>query len=286
MPHKQNPFSLYDFLGYLLPGAALILIILIILDQSDSSHPIKIIKEQKDTYLIPSALIASYILGHILGIASSITIEPSYLRREGYPSRSILGLKNQDEKAKTSWTRPFDKFFDLHSLAAKNFVRLLESSKKEETLAPALAHKIKEKIQIFLKDEYDHYEKDSLSKGYFHTIYHYCVENTPNHLPKIQNYVALYGLMRNTALVALISLWATIISSIKNVALALLNNQEIVLSPQKTIIAALSLSAFIILYRGFTKFYKRYSLEVIMAFSTSYKPEKKQYHSFKKKLTN
>ncbi len=287
MPYKQNPFSLYDFLGYLLPGALLISTILVALGQTDNHDILIQIKQTKDTYLIPLALITSYIAGHILGIISSITIESSHLRRKGYPSKSILNIEDnsQTESETRNFPRLMDTFFDAHTYLAHNIMRIFQSSRKENKIDAALTEKIKEKISNFFKEEYNYNQTDIIEKEHFHAIYHFCVENTPNHLPKIQNYVALYGLMRNTALAAIVPFWIVVTTSMIELYNAAQQDLSVSFSHSKSAIAILSLFTFSILYYGFTKFYRRFSLEVIMAFSTCYKPEKKSHLSLKNKIS-
>lgn len=287
MPYKQNPFSLYDFLGYLLPGALLISTILVALGQTENHDILIKIKQTKDTHLIPLALITSYITGHILGIISSITIESSHLRRNGYPSKSILNIEenSQTEVETNSFPRLMDIFFDAHTHLAHNIMRIFQSSRKDNKIDAALTEKIKEKIKRFFKEEYNYIQADIIEKEHFHAIYHFCVENTPNHLPKIQNYVALYGLMRNTALAAIVPFWIVVTTSMIELYTAIQHDLSISFSHSKAAIALISLLTFSILYYGFTKFYRRFSLEVIMAFSTCYKPEKKSHLSLKNKIS-
>ena len=72
---NQNPFSLYDFLGYFIPGA-LLLFMLSCIDWSQSGLAYLTIIENKiggNNYL--SFVICSYIVGHLTSFLSSVTIE-------------------------------------------------------------------------------------------------------------------------------------------------------------------------------------------------------------------
>tara|TARA_Y100001949_G_scaffold121613_1_gene103430 strand:+ start:1344 stop:1601 length:258 start_codon:yes stop_codon:yes gene_type:complete len=80
--------------------------------------------------------------------------------------------------------------------------------------------------------------------------------------------------MRNTALAAIVPFWIVVTTSMIESYNAAQQNVSVTFSHSKAAIAILSFFAFSILYYGFTKFYRRFSLEVIMAFSTCYKPEK------------
>lgn len=88
MKLSQNPFSLYDFLGYLVPGMFLILFYINLsaydsslgLEQFLNSQPIS----ELQNYV--GFVVASYLLGHALAILSSYSIERYALWKYGYPS--------------------------------------------------------------------------------------------------------------------------------------------------------------------------------------------------------
>lgn len=90
---KQNPFSLYDFLGYFIPGALFIhLISLINLSEkveikiSDFFKSNNNIEIDKILFLI----IISYAVGHLINFISSVTIEKYAIWKYGYPSKFLL----------------------------------------------------------------------------------------------------------------------------------------------------------------------------------------------------
>jgi hypothetical protein len=94
----------------------------------------------------------------------------------------------------------------------------------------------------------------------FRLIYHYCVEKTPSHLPKMQNYVALYGFTRTIALVFNILTWIILFQGI-------LSHQPII----NVIGLSFTFSMItFILYIDFNKFYRKFSLEAIMAMTANY----------------
>jgi hypothetical protein len=96
MNSKQNPFSLYDFLGYLLPGALCIYLVVlgypvfgISLAALPTPHPS--LFKHPDGY-IPFIIVA-YVIGHSLSFISSLTVERYTIWAYGYPSRFLLNIR-------------------------------------------------------------------------------------------------------------------------------------------------------------------------------------------------
>ena len=69
---------------------------------------------------------------------------------------------------------------------------------------------IKAKVESLIKNigQIPNPNKYSLEKDhdFFRFVYHYAVEHAQNHLPKMQNYVALYGFLRTISLI-FVSVW-------------------------------------------------------------------------------
>lgn len=87
----KNPFSLYDFLGYFVPGALCLYILLFLLDMSD----VKSFDEIANFHfgrvdLSIAFVIFAYITGHAINYISSITIEKYSNWMFGYPSAFLL----------------------------------------------------------------------------------------------------------------------------------------------------------------------------------------------------
>lgn len=87
----KNPFSLYDFLGYFVPGALCLYILLFLFDMSD----VKSFDEIANFHfgrvdLSIAFIIFAYITGHAINYISSITIEKYSNWMFGYPSAFLL----------------------------------------------------------------------------------------------------------------------------------------------------------------------------------------------------
>ena len=92
MDVKQNPFSIYDFLGYLIPGAVFLYGTLFIFehisplnDGAFGFNAANLSFEKPETY-VPFVLLA-YVVGHFLSFLSSITVERYSIWAHGYPSK-------------------------------------------------------------------------------------------------------------------------------------------------------------------------------------------------------
>ncbi|WP_377115398.1 hypothetical protein [Pseudoalteromonas sp. M58] len=97
--------------------------------------------------------------------------------------------------------------------------------------------------------------KRGIDGDYLRLLYHFVFENSEHHASKLQNYVALYGLTRNVSFVFILIFWASAVSMFTG---------RIGFNPMLLIALSLLSYAF---YIGFIKFYRRYSLEAIMAIS-------------------
>lgn len=262
---KQNPFSLYDFLGYLTPGAIFLYGLLFAFNHSGPfTSFISVINQylgfNKAEIYIPFILLA-YTTGHFLSFLSSITIEQYSIWAFGYPSRYLIKLK--PPKIGLHYILlsililpifvcdAIGNCIGMRSLYAKALEKPLVNVLKER-----LKHFIKEHAGIKKPGKIDW----AIKEGFFRYVYHYALENASNHLPKFQNYVALYGFMRTITLIAVIFYWGIVIHVFKET------------------LSYYYLFLFLIPYfffMSFSKLFRKFSVEVFMAFLVTY-PIKKQ----------
>ncbi|MCF8186553.1 MAG: hypothetical protein K9J28_07040 [Sulfuritalea sp.] len=275
MESKQNPFSFYDFLGYFTPGAIFLYSFILI---TPHIHSLDDISEflnshhsiDKVEQYIPFVL-SAYVIGHILSFLSSVTIEIYSIWSAGYPSKYLLKV-------------PVSKYFEIQKpkrikLTARVLLLLLLAPVTifdfilgyclklrevySKNLDPLLISLIQNKIVALLKENKVLTGKSSVSvqtDNYFRFVYHYCVENAPNHLPKMQNYVALYGFLRTLTFLSVLGFWTLTIFMFTN---------EVELTKGLGYLLFLSLCSYI-LFMAFTKFYRRFSLEAFMALTAIY----------------
>ena len=240
MPAKQNPFSLFDFLGYFIPGAFFLyaLLFLFAYIQPTLLHSDAIVRylsfEKPDIYI--PFVILSYIVGHLLSFISSITIEQYSIWQFGYPSKFLLGFpcRGYFSVEEPKYFHHFIRLIialiilpiTMHDLVCGKLFRMREFYTKslDTLLADVIKRKIKS-IAISRAKVSDPQVYDiAIEHDFFRYIYHYALENAPNHLDKMQNYVALYGFLRTIALMFVCFFWIIVLHVSK---LMLLFNKDV-----------------------------------------------------------
>jgi len=92
MTEFRNPFSLYDFLGYLLPGAFLLFGAEVLMEMGSIGFKANdIIEDYGRINAWVAFIVVAYIAGHGINYLSSITIEKYSVWMYGYPSYYLLG---------------------------------------------------------------------------------------------------------------------------------------------------------------------------------------------------
>lgn len=306
---KQNPFSIYDFLGYVFPGALSIFLIFFfyqvkypitlnnILENGVSfiSTP----KGKGGLEIIEDTLvltIIAYVVGHIVAYLSSITIEQYSQWLFGYPSFFLLNkapnwlywrIGENRISGKFQWP---NKFIDWGELLLRVLMGLFLFP---ITLCYLLFGKVlgmknyfvkplDKTLTIAIKNNEDKLARslgiEKKEGDDFHrVIYHYVYENQKNHVIKMDNYVALYGFLRALTFIMVCStLWiayANVVSSF--------NYLPHINFPTLAILF-ISILLTYICFMGFMKFYRRFTLESFMCLviDTSYKDVEKIPHSY------
>lgn len=284
---KQNPFSLYDFLGYLIPGAIFLYIstLLAIHFQGETTFDKLMVdlKLNKIEIYIPFVLLA-YVAGHFLSFISSITIERYVIWAYDYPSRFILNLqcnsywspKHKREKAVRLFVGLL--LFPIPILDLIFGRGLYLRNQFSKRLDDILTEIIKTKVISLIQEqgEYTNYNSTSLDRDhdFFRYVYHYVVQNSQSHLPKMQNYVALYGFLRTITLILIILTWVFLIQMAHQLSIKYILGCDI----ETVTFSALTFFSIASYfgYMAFMKFYRRFSLEALMALSVVYKHETKE----------
>ena len=273
---KPNPFSLYDFLGYLTPGAIFLYGFMAAYGYAEPEANIfdyvasKLDIERAEVY-IPFVL-AAYTIGHVLSFISSVTVERYSIWAFGYPSKYLLGLSHAgyyDKKMEKRCLRCVVRTVIAiilgpvslpdWLLGEKVGLRDLYAKKLDKLLITALRGKIDN-----LMSECTGKSKDygtASEHDFFRYAYHYAVEHAPNHLPKMQNYVALYGFLRTLTLLSVIFFWWLFVHAVTGT----FNFLQII------VFVSTSMTVCYVLFLAFVKFYRRFSLEALMALAVSYK---------------
>lgn len=275
MELKQNPFSFYDFLGYFTPGSLFVYFcIAVSIHSGDALFSITELEASagltKADLYIPFILVA-YTIGHVLSYVSSVTVERYAIWALGYPSKYLLGIKPdgyfsmKENKITRTVVRSLV-FLILLPITVPEIIigrafglRTLYAKKLDDLLVNLIVGKLdpllKEKGGLSNLSDYG----DAKSSNFFLFAYHYCVENSQRHFPKMQNYVALYGFLRTLTLLSVIAFW-TLAWQLSVHPFSLLQNLLLIL--------VVSLSSYIF-FIGFVKFYTRFCLEVLMALAVT-----------------
>lgn len=278
---NQNPFSLYDFLGYLIPGGFFILLMYfcgLTLDLDIVIDLTELLRGQSQIFGIlnyGSIVIISYIAGHFISITSAFFIE-KYMNKElQYPSEYLFDKLSDDKK--NVLTPSSDKQNEDTKRKIKYCiikVMLLpiipwDYATQKLCYSQSLPFQLANTTWLMIKEGYEKKFRiddkllnirTGLHDDLFRLAYHYVYEFSNQHQTKIQNYVALYGFCRNICLVFVITFWISFLTliyrAIKGGAVSYIS-----------ISTLLSFFLIYVFYVGFVKFYRRYTLEVLMAFA-------------------
>lgn len=271
---KQNPFSLYDFLGYFVPGSVFLYGLILFYSLLDDTPTFQKLLEnyfdfERIELYLPFIIIA-YLIGHILSYLSSITVERYSVWKVGYPSKYLLGhdYPKYYDVDDPKLTRIFIRTLFAIFLAPITFIDLIFSGplhlreiyakRLDEHLINIICGNVEDLVNKLSIEEYDKEIIDDEDADFFRFVYHFCVEKADAHFPKMQNYVALYGLLRTLTFIAILFFWI----SITIVLLGIIDQLfAIVLSISTGILSY-------ILFLDFMKFFRRFSLEALMALTS------------------
>jgi len=276
MQRPPNPFSLYDFLGYFIPGAiALYSLIYFFGHVHPEFTPVSVARQLFDfshpeNYL--PFVVTSYVVGHLLSYVSSITVEKYGVIQYGYPSKYLLNVPVQRYFSRRLWRKKLEwddtpRVICLILLAPIVLFDYLLGQKLAfnlrfvRPLDPILRNPALEMMRTMLANLAIVGSPNNADEDFFRYVYHYSVEHAPNHFPKMQNYVAIYGFERTITLIVVIyfwlSIWHAFFTSVK-------------WSVSLLVTVAIGLIAYLF-FMAFMKFYRRFSLEAIMAAIIVYK---------------
>ena len=259
MNPRQNPFSLYDFLGYFVPGAlGLYAGTILLAIVGDRAGCLEVPAVPAEYY--PPFILAAYALGHFLSFLSSMTVEQYAIRTYGYPSLYLLSTE-PGERPTGSRARLLRLVLWPVSILDVIVGRGLRLRRRYiANLDPLLREVVSDSVSHLLFrliPERDDAQGAVAGNDYFRLLYHWALENCDAHVPKMQNYVALYGFLRTMCFLLVVIAWAFVASAV---------------AQQSVIFCLLGLTASVVAYvffMAFNKFYRRFSLEVFMAVCAS-----------------
>ncbi|MFP7325645.1 hypothetical protein [Serratia marcescens] len=264
---KQNPFSFYDFLGYLIPGA----LFLYTLYFGGEHYKWGLATEARG-YLAKNnnslgellnflpLVILSYVIGHFLALVSSFLVEKYSNCNNGFPSQYLISDSGNGYFHKANSCSKIGRVMLWIAILPISLPDLIthrkfrQNKKMDDRLRPVVFKFCLDILRDkFRMDTSDMDDSTGVDGDSFRLIYHYSFENSDSHASKLQNYVALYGFTRNIAMIFVIVFWVLIFLKLKlGIGIGYIP------------IATSIILAFVF-YKGFVKFYKRYTLEAMMA---------------------
>ncbi|WP_319229856.1 hypothetical protein [Draconibacterium orientale] len=268
---NQNPFNLYDFLGYLIPGILFLnLFKLTGFYEVDLFNLLKI--GELDWVYYTTLIVIAYVSGHILAIISSRTIEDYHIWLNGYPSKNIFVENHDKGKVRLYLGLVLILIFPIFIIDRVSRFMFNYSSK---TLDSSLNKIVLKKLVLFFKKIDKKASNEIRTSKYlcnelFRYIYHYANENFKEHNSKFQNYVALYGFSRSMSFLFCLLVDLELIF----VFYRIVKCEKI---PSSNLaLLFISLIGGYIFYLSYAKFFRRFSQEVIMAFAANYEIGKRK----------
>nr|WP_269782953.1 hypothetical protein [Photobacterium phosphoreum] len=254
----------------MLPGAVMLYIVIFVFGVDDIAVKLSLEKTSNSTAsqllsFIP-AVICSYLLGHVLAIGSSALIEAFTNYSNGYPSEFLFDVKPKAYLSSDSFVGQIGRVvlwllilpISVFKFVLKDTLKITMFNQAKElpkNLREATFNKCKTILSDHIKVDTSHIKLErGIDGDYLRLLYHFIFENSERHSGKLQNYVALYGLTRNVSFVFIVLFWAAVYSYFFATQL----NIGLVH------IFSFATLAYIF-YIGFVKFYRRYSLETVMA---------------------
>lgn len=284
---EKNPFSLFDFLGYFIPGAFGLFLVYFL--QNENGLPFYFKRENIETLntnisilYITFFIILAYTLGHILSFLSTLTIENFTVWMFGYPSKNLLNIhrtekyfepkldsNNNIKKSTTCWSYllrlsllVFLAPISISSLIAGKYLDLNNSVYKKSLKEPYIEF-IKKKIESIFKKHKRQYQIDFVKDDYNKLLIHHSYNINQPHQPKLMNYVALYGFLR------VISFNFNLLSVFILLQILFFSKDKLYINLKDEIsvdLIVFLISSFMayISYLGYLKFYRRYTQENLM----------------------
>lgn len=281
----KNPFSLFDFMGYFIPGAFALFIIYFL--QNDNGllyyfevDNVKSFTTEISLIYLTFYVILAYTFGHILSFLSTLTIENFTIWAFGYPLKNLLGLNNNIKyfvvkrngqntlKLITFWSFVlrislgiFLLPISVSVLTVGNLLNLNNSVYKKNIGKPYV-ELLKGKIKDVFKQLDSNITIDYTKHDYNKLLIYYSYNINTTHQPKLMNYVSLYGFLRVMAFIfnsLSVFILYKIFSSEDGLILNLYSDFN-----EKSILFFLSSFFSYISFLGYLKFYRRYTQENLM----------------------
>lgn len=286
---EKNPFSLFDFLGYFIPGAFAMFLVYFLqnpqgLEYYFTSTNISSLQTEISIIYLTFFIILSYTLGHVLSFLSTLTIENFTIWMFGYPFKNLIGIyriehyyvRKMKNPLQIDWTITILSFFlrsllalflipiSICSISIGRILNLNNSIYKKELQEP-YPHLLRNKITEVFHAIDPQLRIDFNNCDYNKLLIHHSYHINLAHQPKLMNYVALYGFLRVTSFTFnVLSIYLFVhllLMPDLNFSLTILTNKQYI---SEIIIFLISSFMTYVTYLGYLKFYRRYTQENLM----------------------
>lgn len=290
---EKNPFSIYDFLGYLFPGIVAIFVAFIVRQSwiDEQCNLFKCLhvwnllglirKEINLNWLEASVavVIVSYIAGHIVAYISSLTVEFLANKSMRYPSEYLL------EGSERSF---FKEYFRTADIANSKVYRwailvvlwplsLFFFTFSEYGLRAFLASPLTGYLVQSIKDKtFSLYDKLGLARrsvndniDFHRVVMHYTYLHVENAQRKADNYVALYGFLRAMCFISTLFYDYIFINAMYTCRYVFIKDAVVCIDWFVIGVLVLGYIVCVLLFLAFIKFYRRFTLENFMALITT-----------------
>lgn len=288
---ERLPFTVYDIIGYLIPGAAFLLFAsfhfqssLLKLDLADVASPVAAL-----TIFFVTAILVSYLLGHILSLIASETLEKLTLGFVGYPSEYLL---REREYSIVKSVGDAERLIETHMAICRNitnkekalyfrfvcylpffilsiFFELLILFRLLPRLVKALESSASEIFDLKFKSVFGFERREAAnSRDWFALVEYYVFHHSGASASRMYNYVTIYGFCRNMSLVLYLG------GLLLAVHFFWMNGEIRFLAW-----ATVSWISSFVLLLAFLKYFRRYSYEAIMNFLVMDVAELKKHKS-------
>lgn len=272
---ENLPFTVYDVLGYAGPGFFGLVYFSGLWLLNDGSFSLIVLSDLNfgffgDFIATTLIIVISYILGHVFSFVSSLTVEKLSTSLLGYPSRfsAQSGWKDSWDPSSHFCKYVREKpvlagliflFFFPYSIILFIFIQVPHARDYlGKRLDKSIIDIMKDRFRA-LNDKRFYIDFENSPSNWFKYLEFYCINNLPGAAGRMYNYLTIYGLMRSCCLIFhcgfWISFWFSFYGSVH------LGNIFIFIS-------LVSLLFSFTTFLGFQKFFRRYTEEAILAFST------------------
>lgn len=300
---SKNPFSLYDFMGYLFPGLFFIIIMVYVCHEDFDVANIFRLKALVDAIGIGKPtfdldksiliIILGYVTGHFVSYASSLTIESFANNTFGYPSEYLLHGNN------LTWWNMLSKYFQCRANSSIPLLKRIKVFCKFLLKILVFIFLFPISIMVFtigwlvdvnayitrpidgylktsiLKKQYElaqkldiQYADVNIKCDYHRLVMHYVYINVPECQRKVDNYISLYGFLRAITFVFCICFDCCLLYAIKGIDFQASINWRLII--ELVILYSMCILSFL----GFVKFYRRQTLENLMTLLVGLRHEK------------